>query len=189
LNDRAGWVLTGGQSRRMGQDKALIEIKGRPLVLLIADRLRTVCRTVALVGDPARYGSLGLPVVADRFPGFGPLAGIEAALAATTETWNLVVACDMPALDSAVLEQLFGPAADISVPRYESGFVEPLCAVYHRRCHAAILSALEAGTRKITEALEQLAAAGFTLRYIPVTDPGPFANLNTPEDLRRYKHG
>jgi molybdopterin-guanine dinucleotide biosynthesis protein A len=78
---RAGWVLVGGRSRRMGTDKALIEIGHQPLARRVAAEIGRICGMVSLVGDPAAYAGLGLPVVPDRFPGLGPLAGIEAALA------------------------------------------------------------------------------------------------------------
>jgi molybdopterin-guanine dinucleotide biosynthesis protein A len=190
---RAAWILAGGQSSRMGADKALIEIDGISLVLRVASEALKICGSAAVVGDPARYGSLGLPVFPDRFSGKGPLAGIESALSATKVEWNLVVACDMPALDSALLESLFNEAEgpsdfgrvdspDCVLPSYEDGRVEPLCAVYNRRCQAAIEAALRAGVRKITDALAPLA-----LRYIRVTRPDSFANLNTPEELRQFQ--
>jgi len=186
-SNRAGWVLVGGRSRRMGVDKALIEIGGRSLALRVADELAKVCGPVALVGDPERYGHCGLPVIRDEFPGEGPLAGMEAALRTTESEWNLVVACDMPALDPAVFEELFlacDEGMDAALPEYADGRVEPLCAVYHRRCHAAVRAALDAGIRKVTDALRPLG-----LRYVRVTSAVPFANLNTPEDLRKYTNG
>ena len=182
--NRAGWVLVGGRSRRMGTDKALIEIGDHPLAKRVAAEIGRICGTVSLVGDPAIYGSLGLPVVPDRFPGLGPLAGIEAALATTTVEWNLIVACDMPALEVPVLEELFAAVADggdCAMPSYGDGRIEPLCAVYHARCHPAILAALEAVVRKVSDALAPLA-----LRYVPVRSPDAFANLNTPHDLKQY---
>jgi molybdopterin-guanine dinucleotide biosynthesis protein A len=132
------------------------------------------------------YGNLGLPVVADRFPGLGPLAGIETALRATVAEWNLVVACDMPALDVSILEKLFEAAGsgDCAVPSYSDGQVEPLCAVFHTRCHAAVLKALDDGVRKVTEALRRL-----DLQYVRVEKADSFANLNTPEDLERFRNG
>ena len=168
----------------MGTDKALIEIGDQPLARRVADEIGRVCGQVSLVGDPGRYGNLGLPVVPDRFPGQGPLAGIEAALGATTVEWNLVVACDMPSLDVSVLETLFEAGGDCAVPSYSDGRVEPLCAVFHARCHAAILEALESGVRKVTEALGRL-----KLKRVPVDTADSFANLNTPEDLERFRHG
>ena len=181
-NERAGWILAGGQSRRMGSDKALIEIDGELLLARTANILLATCGSVAVIGDPARYGAFGLPVIADRFPGLGPLAGIEAALGATHVDWNLIVACDMPALDRETIETLFEAVdGDCALPAYPDGKVEPLCAVYHRRAHSAILAALESGARRITEALERVA-----VRYVRIHRPEPFANLNTPQDLANF---
>jgi molybdopterin-guanine dinucleotide biosynthesis protein A len=187
--NRAGWILTGGRSSRMGADKALLEIEGRALAARVADALSPVCGTVSLVGDPARYGHLGLRVVPDAFPGEGPLAGIEAALAATSAEKNLIVACDMPALHPETLESLFAVDADIAVPQYEDGRLEPLCSVFTRRCHPAIREALESGIRRVTDALRHLESGGFELRYLRVADCETFRNLNTPEDLAAYRKG
>jgi molybdopterin-guanine dinucleotide biosynthesis protein A len=172
----------------MGQDKALIEVDGRPLALRVADSLLTSCGAVSIVGDPLRYAKLGLPVVSDNFPGEGPLAGIEAALRATSADWNLIAACDMPSLDSAVFASLFSMGCDCAAPRYADGNVEPLCSVYHRRCHGAVLAALEFGIRRVTDALRRLESEGFSVGYVTITDHSPFRNLNTPEELRSYRN-
>ncbi len=123
-------------------------------------------------------------MIPDRFPGAGPLAGIEAVLRTTPADWNLIVACDMPHLDAALLEELFRAGGDCNVAAYEDGNFEPLCAVYHRRCHAAVLAALEAGVRRLKDVLPSLA-----LRYVRVDASRPIPNLNTPEDLTRYQNG
>jgi molybdopterin-guanine dinucleotide biosynthesis protein A len=170
----------------MGSDKALAEIDGRPMAIRVAEAVAKVCGPVSLVGNPVRYAGLGLPVVADHFPGCGPLAGIEAALSATSAEWNLIVACDMPALDETTLERLFAAGGDCAIPEYENGQLEPLCAVYNRRCHAAVRNALESGVRRITDALRS-AAPPFALRYVRVHHSEPFANLNTPAELRAYE--
>jgi molybdopterin-guanine dinucleotide biosynthesis protein A len=181
-------VLVGGRSSRMGRDKALIEIDRVPLVQRVAAAIGEVCGSVSLVGDPALYGNLGFRVIPDLMPGEGPLAGIEAALGETKAEWNLVVACDMPALDTRILEELFVAAAsnngDCAAPQYSDGRMEPLCAVWNARCHAEVVSALADGVRKVTEALRRLA-----LRYVPVASDAAFRNLNTPEDLERYGRG
>jgi molybdopterin-guanine dinucleotide biosynthesis protein A len=194
----------------MGSDKALAEIDGQPMAIRVAEAVAKVCGAVSLVGDPARYAVLGLPVVADHFPGLGPLAGIEAALSATDAEWNLIVACDMPALDETTLELLFAAGGDCALPEYENGQLEPLCAVYNRRCHAVVLNALESGVRRVTDALRSAAlpsahsaalpsarsaalpsahsaALPFALRYVRVHHSEPFANLNTPAELRAYE--
>lgn len=176
----------------MGTDKARAESGGRAMALRVADEAAAAaCGTVSLVGDPAIYAELGLPVIADRFPGQGPLAGIEAALSATTCNANLIIACDMPAIRENLLEELFVAAGDCqcALPRHDDGRVEPLCAVYQRCCHPVIREALEQGVRSVTDALHRMAQEGLAIRYVRVSDPAAFANLNTPEDWRRYHHG
>jgi len=167
----------------MGRDKALLDLGSGPLALRAAELVAHVCGSATLVGDPARYLALGLPVIPDNQPGLGPLSGIEAALAATPSDWNLIVACDMPSLNPSIFESLFTAAAgaDCALPRHPEGHVEPLCAVYHRRCHPVILQALAQGTRKVTDALAPLA-----VRYVQTASNDPFTNLNTPDDVRKY---
>jgi molybdenum cofactor guanylyltransferase len=188
-SNRAAWVLVGGRSSRMGIDKARADSGGRAMALRMADKAASVCGTVSLVGEPALYGDLGLPVIADRFPGQGPLAGIEAALAATTADANLIIACDMPTIPEILLEELLGSNGDCVLPRHDDGRVEPLCAVYQRSCQPVIREALDAGFRKVTDVLRLFESQGLAIRYIRVSDPSSFANLNTPEDWRRYHHG
>jgi molybdopterin-guanine dinucleotide biosynthesis protein A len=96
----------------------------------------------------------------------------------------------MPALEVSVFEGLFAAVSggrDCSVPSYGDGRSEPLCAVFHARCHAAIPAALEAGGRKVSDALAPMARlAPLELRYVPVRSPDAFANLNTPEDVKHH---
>jgi molybdenum cofactor guanylyltransferase len=189
--NRAAWVLVGGRSSRMGADKALAESGGRALALRVADEAATVCESVSLVGDPSIYAELGLPVIADGadFAGMGPLAGIEAALAATTRDANLILACDIPAVRKNLFEQLFAAGGDCALPRHDNGLVEPLCAVYRRRCRSVIREALEGGIRRVTDGLHELTRQGLAIRYVHVSNAASFANLNTPEDWRRYHSG
>ena len=183
---RAGWILAGGESRRMGEDKATLPMGDGPLVVMVASLVEAVCGSVTVVGDVEKYGHLGLGVISDNIAGLGPLGGMEAALGATTAEWNLIVACDMPRLDSAVFEELFAAAVghDCAVPQHPDGKVQPLCAVYNKRCHAVVAAALESGVRKVTDGLR-----GLAVRYVQMGDSNAFTNLNTPEDLRKYRNG
>ena len=184
---RSAWILVGGRSSRMGTDKACALSDGRALALRVADRIAPVCNCISVVGDPAIYAGLGLPVISDNFPGQGPLAGIEAALAATPSEANLILACDMPALRENLLEDLFAAGGDVAVPRHENGKIEPLCAVFQKSCHPPILAALNAGVRRVTDMLRAPSDGGFfEVRYVRVSDSAAFANLNTPEDWQTY---
>ncbi len=181
----AGWVLAGGKSSRMGTNKALLWNEAKmPFLQHAASVLQSISQTVQIIGDPAIYHPLGFAAIPDLRPYCGPLAGIEAALSATTEDWNAFLACDLPGVRATVFEalrDLLDPAADVILPQHPDGRTEPLCAIYHRRTLPAIQAALDSGNRKVTDVLRPL-----TLRYLPVADPSIFQNLNTPADLEFY---
>jgi molybdenum cofactor guanylyltransferase len=155
----AGFVLAGGESSRMGRDKGLLEFDGVPLLVRTVRLVEAAAGPAAVIAGPEEYGSLGLRVIADDWPGAGPLGGIATALRASKAPWNLVVACDLPYLTEEWLRHLIGRAlssrADAVLPMNERG-AEPLCAVYHRSGQPAICAALARGTRKVTEGLQGL---------------------------------
>lgn len=170
---------------RMGQDKALLPLRGRPLAAHMAGVVADAAGSAVLVGDPARLSSLGFPVIPDTWPGAGPLGGIATALRHSAAQWNLVLACDMPRVTPAFLLQLFGWAeasgCDCLLPAGPSGRPEPLCAIYHARCLPALAAALARGIRKVTAAT---AATRMEIRRID--DDAVFQNCNTPEEWSAY---
>ncbi|MCW5980934.1 MAG: molybdenum cofactor guanylyltransferase [Bryobacteraceae bacterium] len=182
---RAGFVLAGGQSSRMGRDKALLPYRDSVLVSWIARQVELAAGGVTLVGAPERYACLALPALADLRPGCGPLGGIETALTHTRADWNVVVACDMPGLTAPLLEDLLARAeradCDCLLPLGPDGRDEPLCAVWHRRSLAAVRAALDANRRKVTEALRSLCVA-----RVPAGDAGWAANMNTPAEWESH---
>jgi molybdopterin-guanine dinucleotide biosynthesis protein A len=121
-------------------------------------------------------------VVPDRIPDCGPLGGLFTALSSTGAGWNLLVACDMPALTADVLRRLIADAAecgtDALVPRID-GRWEPLCAVYHRRLGPAAESAIRRKCFKMQDFVSQIRACPW-----PAPDPYVFRNVNTPEEFK-----
>jgi molybdopterin-guanine dinucleotide biosynthesis protein A len=172
----------------MGQDKALLCVKGRTLVEHVAGEVRRAAGNATLVGNPSRYTYLGYPVIEDIFPGCGPLSGIHAALTLSTADWNLVVACDMPEVTAeflgTILRRALAGSADAVLPAGPSGPPEPLCAAYHRRSLTAIHGALAAGVRKVTDGLH-----GLEIDIWRVADARYFHNLNTPQEWTCYSNG
>src|SRR5271168_5353033 len=156
----AGFILAGGESSRMGVDKGLLEIAGVPMIVRAARLVEAVVGPPAVVvGTPEKYLGLGLRAIADDWPGCGPLGGIATALRNSGAEWNLVIACDLPYLTREWLEYLVARASrsdgDIVLPMNERG-TEPMCAMYRLRCSPSIDAALDAGTRKVTDALAQI---------------------------------
>jgi molybdopterin-guanine dinucleotide biosynthesis protein A len=188
----AGFILAGGESSRMGHDKALLELNGSALVVRTARLVETVTGTPAIVGAPERLGGLGFTVIPDDWPGAGPLGGIATALHITSASWNLIVACDLPYLTRAWLENLvamaLASAADAVLPMNERG-AEPLCAMYQKKCQPVIRAALERGTRKVTDGLVGLRLKSITPAEWKAFDSDGllFKNMNSPADYEEAK--
>ena len=185
MSDRpsiAGFVLVGGQSRRMGRDKALLADARGTLAGQIAGEVRKVCDTVALLGDPARYAHLNLPVIPDLVPGCGPLSGLHAALHSTHTEWILVVACDLPNVDAGLLEGLIANTGNGTrcVAADAGKGLEPLCAVYHRNTLPEVETALREGRFRMRDLVAQLGATGVKAGERLVR------NVNTEEDWRLH---
>jgi molybdenum cofactor guanylyltransferase len=182
---RAGFVLAGGRSSRMGRDKALLEVEGQCLAGRVAVVVREAAGSVTLIADPEKYGRLGYPVYPDRILDCGPLGGVYTALTVSDAAWNLVAACDMPDLKAPFLVRLLEAAenadCDCLLPAGPSGRPEPICAIYHIRSLAAIERALKGGVRRMLDGL-----AGLRLEVLQVEGHGPFRNINTPEEWTEY---
>jgi molybdopterin-guanine dinucleotide biosynthesis protein A len=187
-----GFVLVGGDSRRMGRDKALLEWHDEPLLLRAAKLLTTHLDSVTLLGPPARYSRFGLPVLADDFTQAGPLAGLATALRHSCHEWNLLLACDLPLVDGRVIkrliEQIATTRARAVVPKTAGGW-QPLCAAYHRGCLTVMEEALaqrELSVIRLLQALpvEELTASPFE---DPFTWEQLFRNINTAEEWEQVR--
>jgi len=135
-----GYVLAGGQSTRMGRDKALLEIGGQPLIQSAVNLMKALTKRVVILGPAERFGFLGLPVLPDMVPSRGPLSAIYTGLERSETAVNLFLACDMPLMEGTFLELLVERAAlaDAVLMRLDDGSLEPLCAVYNRSCLPAV---------------------------------------------------
>lgn len=185
-------VMAGGQSRRMGQDKSLLEVEGQPLIERVLGRLAQVSDDLLVVtNEPEKYSWLEGRVrfVPDATgPGKGPLAGIAGAVAAARRPAVLVVATDMPFLSVPLLHYLatLATTADVVVPLIEPGRPETLHAVYSRACLGPIERQLAAGRYKITAFFSDVRVREVGVEELRRFDPDlrSFVNINTPEEWR-----
>ncbi len=168
----------------MRRDKALLPWRSRPLVQHVASQVVTAAGNVALVGDPMRYGDLGLDCFPDLRRDLGPLAGIEAALETGRGELNLMLACDMPGIETTWLTRLLEAARNSDAPcvatRDPKGAIHPLCAVYRNSCLPSIRRALDAGRLKLLDVLEQLPA-------VTVESGTTIWNINTPDEWTAWQ--
>ncbi len=187
-----GLLLTGGASRRMGEDKALIELGGQRLVDRAAALLTAVADPVIEVGP----GWSGLPAVREDPPGSGPLAALSAGAAALRAAGHdgsvLVLAVDMPRVGVELLRFLAGRVGTATAVPRAGGHPQPMCARYGPDVLAAVDERLAAGGRSLRDLLETLAPSGAVSwvepeEWEPVAGPEAFADVDTPEDLRRLR--
>ena len=199
-----GILLAGGQSRRMGVDKAFVDFQGRWLIEWPIDALKQVCDEIVIVANESDpYARLNLRVVADTLPDFGPLAGLHAGLNAMRAELGIVVAVDMPFLNPALLRALIDAAEgwdavvpalaavpsadDVKRNRAKDLDMHPLHAVYRRSCLPAIRAAIDRGDRRLNAFFADVRVRYFGADEIRPHDPDlrSLLNVNTPDDLRQ----
>lgn len=171
-------ILTGGRARRFeGRDKSQLRVGGRTILERQLDALRGAVDRIWLAGY---HGDVALvsPLCAlpDRRPGQGPLAGLDAALAAEPPGPVLLLACDMPNVTAPLLTHLLGQLDDVDavVPRTEHGY-HPLCAVYAQSCRAAVQRRLDQGHLRMRDLLADL--------RIRTVDGPELASFGEPDSL------
>ena len=183
-------IQAGGESRRMGHDKALMPFLGRPLIQRVIDRLSPIAdELIVTTNNPEAYRFLGLPLFPDLVQGRGALGGLYTALGSASQPLVAVVACDMPFvcvdLLDAMRNSLLATNKDIAIPRPQGG-LEPFHAVYLRdTCLPHIQTALEADKWRVDAWFAKVNIRFFDPQQLLSFDPEVlcFSNVNTPEEL------
>ena len=178
-------IMAGGDSRRMGTDKSMLAVNGRPLIQRICEQLRDSFSQVLIsANDAGKFAFLGLAVVPDRVPGQGPLMGIASSLNASDNELNFVVACDIPQIELRLVRRMISEAAesgaDIVLPVGSDGKHEPLFAIYRKSALEVIDKVLSSGGRKISDVFPLC-----TVKYIEME--GSLINLNTAAEYERFQ--
>ena len=186
-----GFILAGGASSRMGEDKSRLTVGGRTFVEAAAEALRAVATRVSVVSSRPGAESHGLTVVQDLRAGLGALGGLHAALKSCRAEWAAVVACDLPFVTGELLARLASVRSDeldAVAPLQEDGRVQPLCAFYRARACAGRVEELirmgELRPRVLLSRVRSRLVAFGELRDLEGSSRF-FLNVNTPEDYAR----
>ena len=188
-------VLAGGKALRLGRNKLLEKVGSRPLLSRVIDTLSELESDIIIVagaGQDLAAFPVGdkFKVIADTYPGGGALGGIYTGLTASDSFHNLVVAGDMPFLNTALLRYLIGAAGsyDAVVPRL-NGFIEPLHAVYAKSCELYIKAEIETGRRDIRSFFSRVKVRYVDDEEIDRFDVShiSFFNINTRDDLKKAR--
>ena len=178
-------IMAGGGSRRIGTDKSMLSIEGRPIIERTCERLGPCFEQILISANEAdKFAFLGFEVVPDKVPEQGPLMGIASALEASANEINFVVACDIPDIKlrhvRRILSEAAGSNADIIVPITSNGKYEPLFAVYRKSTLEAINNVLSSGGRKISDV--------FALCKVKNVELGAsMVNLNTMDEYEEFR--
>lgn len=210
-----GIILAGGYSRRMGSDKALLELGGQSVIARIATELTKITdRVLIACGQQERkeYSYLQYPLIVDRYPGCGPLAGLHAGISCSATEWSLVVACDLPFASAEFMRRMMGALnqheqrlagesrSQVSVlgaKQIETvkevhaivavtalGRVQPLFGLYHKDVLPSLEAALVGQELRVMEWLEKLNVLYSSEAEVPGSEGTTCSllNMNTPED-------
>lgn len=190
-------ILAGGKASRMGfQEKALMDIKGKPLISFVIGSLEKVVDNIIISVRDELQGELmesrlpGYRLAYDTYRSKGPLAGILSGLSACRDEYCFIAACDMPFINGDTVKMLFKKCEhyDAAIPRHDDGFLEPLHAVY--RCEPMINEtkiAIDNGETIILAPVFKLNINYVDMDEIKKKDPKlrTFMNINTPEDIQK----
>ncbi|WP_151756501.1 molybdenum cofactor guanylyltransferase [Dictyobacter vulcani] len=199
LNETTGIILAGGQSSRMGRDKALLPLPGEQRLTFVshlATLLSSTCQDVLLVARDQDQANLYLPylpssvhLITDATPHIGPLMGLYSGLRAMTTAYAVVTAVDMPFVQPALLELLVAQArADTIIMPMVGGVPQVLLALYPRSVLPLIEQRLQEGRRDPRSLLQLAQVLPLEEAQLRTVDPQlrSFVNVNTPEELSFY---
>lgn len=177
-SEYTGLILAGGQSRRMGQDKALLPWQGQPFLQHLIQKITPLVQTCWIVGAKPAYASFGLPMLSDKLADKGPVGALATALPQLPTSYALVVTCDVPMLPSSLLVELMSTPLTNLVRLLQVGErVQPLIGCYQKAAAVHFEQALAAEQLKLWDLVQQMTPQ---IVHCPRYFVPSLANINTP---------
>ncbi len=181
-----GYILAGGKSSRMGEDKGLKLFDGKALIQIVIDQLQQAVKKVVIVSNNKAYKQFGLEVIEDVVKDIGPAGGIYSALQHSTTDKNFIVSCDMPNISAQAINFMLNNCNTdaVCIPQYENK-LEPLFGVYPKACLFSWKSSMNKGIYKLTDLAENFKLEKVVVDNNPLFSEILFQNINTVEDLKK----
>jgi molybdenum cofactor guanylyltransferase len=187
-DDIPAFILAGGNSTRMGQDKALLSLDGKPLIESVAATLNKLFSGITIISDRREpYEFLKLPIQSDIMKESGPLAGIHAALVRTSARHIFVISCDLPFITTKLIERIVDKRfeADVVMPS-DKKVTQPLCAVYSRASFQHVVLHLRERQFSVLRCLQDMKTLTVvTGRNANNSAFSILANIATPEEFEK----
>jgi len=181
-----GIILAGGKSSRMGTDKGLQELCGKPLINYAIQVLSRLCNTIIISSSSDAYQSFGLKIVADEFPGIGPMGGIYSALKQSKTEKNLILSCDLPFVTEELLSFILENSKEfmVAVPYEGNKHYEPLCGFYNRKVLNNMEKFILSGNYKLPDLFDTININRLTVSASnDFFNEHLFLNVNSKNDL------
>lgn len=180
------YILAGGKSSRMGEDKGLLELNGKTIIEYVIAQVKPLFKTVFIVSSNDQYSQFGLKVIPDLVKDIGPAGGILTALEHSSSEQNLLISCDMPFITSEALEYLSAQINDyeIIIPIHHQK-LEPLCGIYSKSCFNIWKQETEKGVYKLQNIISNFKTNELNVEEHPLFQLDFFTNINTKEDLEK----
>lgn len=185
ISNTTGYILAGGKSSRMGEDKGLKIFNGKYLVQIVIEQMQAVFHQLVIVSNNSDYQQFGLEVIEDEIKNIGPAGGIYTALKHSKTDKNFIISCDMPFITAEAITFVLKNSenAEIALP-VRNGQLEPLFGVYSKNCLPKWKTLIDEDCIKL-----QKMATHFDLKLIHFSDDFNFSeklfeNLNTPNEFK-----
>ena len=174
-------ILAGGKSSRMGEDKGLMSLFGKPMIGYVIDTVHELTDHITIVSNNDQYNQFGLDVIKDEIPDKGPLGGIYTGLQHSKFDQNIILSCDIPYIKIGLLKYLLQQSKgyDITIPIHKEQ-IHPLIGIYQKSCLNNIKKNLISGNLKVTDSF-----SGLKLNIVETDefDEIAFKNLNSKQDI------
>jgi molybdopterin-guanine dinucleotide biosynthesis protein A len=180
-----GIILSGGKSTRMGLDKGLLELNGKPMIQHVIDHIDPICDQILISTNEKKYEDFGFPVYKDVITDIGPAGGIISCLVHSTNNKNIIISCDLPYASTNFIRKLIDLSGDFEITLPRTGpYFQPLCAVYSKDVYRTFRDCIKQGMYSLKSIIME-----FQIQVIEQDDISEFdlakelKNINTPEDL------
>ena len=183
-----GIILSGGKSRRMGEEKGLALFNGKPLISYALNVVEQLCSTILISANDRlpEYKEFNYPVIEDEHKGIGPMGGIAACLEQSNTQLNIVLSCDVPFVKVEMYDFLLSKidSYQAAVPKHD-GFLEPLCGVYATNVLWYLNNSISEGNYKMYDFLKKVNSLPVEIdSTLPFYSASLFSNINSPKELK-----
>jgi molybdopterin-guanine dinucleotide biosynthesis protein A len=182
-----GIILAGGKSKRMGQDKAFMDVNGKAMIQHVIDNIKPLCNQILISANQEEYKKFNYPVIKDIIKDAGPAGGIISCLQHSLNRKNIIIPCDMPYASMEFLERLLrlSTGFEITVPK-AGKMIQPLCGIYLKDVYYKFKTLVEEGEHTLQHLLKHFKIKIIAQEHLPDIDlKKSLRNVNNLSDLER----